>query len=84
MGLCFERGRMGGAGRFLAGRHQTIVSGLRLLCLWPQIESKIGVCLLLLSYSFTQHFVKLKFKVLNGRSDNESSQRRIQRLHYGV
>ena len=38
---------------------------LRLLHLGEQIESQIGTCLLCLSYFFTQHFVKLKFKVPN-------------------
>lgn len=83
-GLCFERGGRGGGGSILAGRHQTSVSECSLLRLGPQIESEIGVCLLLFNCFFTQRFVKLRFKVLNGRSDNESSQRRIQRFHSGV
>lgn len=87
MGLSLVCGRVGGDCSFLPGRHQTIESGrewLRPLHLQGQAESQLGACLLLLSYFFTQHFVKLKFKVLNERSDNESSPRRIQWCPYGA
>lgn len=87
VGLCPVCGHIGGDGSFLARRHQATVSGckwLRLLHLREQIESQIDACLLHLGYFFIPHFVKLKFKVLNQRSDNESYPTRIQSFHYGA
>lgn len=71
-------GRVGGDRSSLAGRQQPAPHGwLSAAQASPwrdrgQIESQIGACLLHLSYFFTQHFVKLKFKVQQERPDNES------------
>lgn len=81
------RGHIGGDGSFLARRRQATVSGrkwLRLLHPREQIESQIDACHLHFGCSFTLHFVKLKFKVLNQRPDNESYPTRIQSFHYGA
>lgn len=86
-GLCLVSGHVGRDGSSLAGRQQTSMREREMTQashLGDQIESQSAACLLHLNCFLTQHFVKLKFKVLNESLDNESDPTMIQSFNYGA